>query len=223
VAIDGPSGAGKGTVCAALSQQLGWHLLDSGAIYRLLGLAALRNDISPENEAGLVTLAKNLDIAFELDAVSATVRALLDGEDVTAQIRTETAGTMASRVAPRPTVRAALLERQRGFRVAPGLVADGRDMGTVVFPDAEVKIFLTASAHERAQRRHKQLIEKGVSANLAALSAEIAERDERDMARATAPLRAAHDAIEVDTTGVPADEVVAIALKAVQVAIAYRV
>lgn len=216
VTVDGPSGVGKGTLCAFLSRTLGWHLLDSGAIYRLLGLAAKRGNIDPNDIAGLTRLAEGLDIAFLTSEDGSATRAMLDDEDVTADIRTEEAGAMASLVAPSTAVRAALMERQRNFRRAPGLVADGRDMGTVVFQDAPVKLFLTASAEERAARRHKQLIQQGVSANLAALSVDIAERDRRDTARVNAPLRPAADAVTIDTTGVSISEVARVALRTVQ-------
>lgn len=216
VTVDGPSGVGKGTLCAFLSRTLGWHLLDSGAIYRLLGLAAKRRDVDSSDIAGLTRLAEGLDIAFLTPEDGSATRALLNDEDVTADIRTEEAGAMASLVAPHSEVRAALLERQRNFRRAPGLVADGRDMGTVVFQDAPVKLFLTASAEERAARRYKQLIQQGLSANLAALSVDIAERDRRDTARVNAPLRPATDAVSIDTTGVSIDEVAQVALKAVE-------
>ncbi len=216
VTVDGPSGVGKGTLCAFLSRTLGWHLLDSGAIYRLLGLAAKRRDVDSSDIAGLTRLAEGLDIAFLTPEDGSATRALLNNEDVTADIRTEEAGAMASLVAPHSEVRAALLERQRNFRRAPGLVADGRDMGTVVFQDAPVKLFLTASAEERAARRYKQLIQQGLSANLAALSVDIAERDRRDTARVNAPLRPATDAVSIDTTGVSIDEVAQVALKAVE-------
>ncbi len=216
VTVDGPSGVGKGTLCAFLSRTLGWHLLDSGAIYRLLGLAAKRRDVDSSDIAGLTRLAEGLDIAFLTPEDGSATRALLNDEDVTADIRTEEAGAMASLVAPHSEVRAALLERQRNFRRAPGLVADGRDMGTVVFQDAPVKLFLTASAEERAARRYKQLIQQGLSANLAALSVDIAERDRRDTARVNAPLRPATDAVSIDTTGVSIDEVAQVALQAVE-------
>ena len=216
VTVDGPSGVGKGTLCAFLSRTLGWHLLDSGAIYRLLGLAAKRRDVDSSDIAGLTRLAEGLDIAFLTPEDGSATRALLNNEDVTADIRTEEAGAMASLVAPHSEVRAALLERHRNFRRAPGLVADGRDMGTVVFQDAPVKLFLTASAEERAARHYKQLIQQGVSANLAALSVDIAERDRRDTARVNAPLRPATDAVSIDTTGVSIDEVAQVALKAVE-------
>jgi cytidylate kinase len=205
--IDGPSGSGKGTVSRAAAKALGWGLLDSGALYRLVALAGRHAGVSPENGAGLAQLALNFDIRFGSDELGEEM-VWLNGSDVTRAIRTESAGNDASKVAALPVVRAALLERQRGFATPPGLVADGRDMGTVVFPLAQVKIFLTASPEERALRRHKQLKEKGVAANLAALSREIAERDQRDMSRAISPLVASADAISLDTTGMSVDEVV---------------
>jgi CMP/dCMP kinase len=205
--IDGPSGSGKGTVSRAAARALGWALLDSGALYRLVALAARRAAYSLDDGPALARLAEDIDIRFgSRDSDEEIV--WLDGKDVTGAIRTEEAGNDASKVAALPAVRAALLERQRRFAVLPGLVADGRDMGTVVFPEAEVKIFLTASAAERAARRHKQLKEKGVAATLAALSLEIAERDQRDMTRAIAPLVPSADAVLLDTTGMSVDAVV---------------
>ena len=205
--IDGPSGSGKGTVSRAAARVLGWALLDSGALYRLVALAGRKAGVSLEDGPRLATLAQGLDLKFGSDAAGEEV-VWLDGREVTGAIRTEEAGNDASRVAALPLVRAALLERQRRFAVAPGLVADGRDMGTVVFPHAEVKIFLTASAAERAARRHKQLKEKGVAATLAALSLEIAERDRRDTNRAISPLVPSADAVLLDTTGMSVDQVI---------------
>jgi CMP/dCMP kinase len=205
--IDGPSGSGKGTVSRAAAGALGWALLDSGALYRLVALAGRQAGVRLDDEAELAQLAKTAEIRFG-SARSGEEAVWLGAQEVTDAIRTEQAGNDASKVAALPKVRAALLERQRRFAVPPGLVADGRDMGTVVFPDAEVKIFLTASAAERALRRHKQLKEKGVAANLAALSLEIEERDRRDMNRATAPLKPSADAVLLDTTGMPVDAVV---------------
>ena len=173
IAVDGPSGSGKGTVSRLLARRLGWHLLDSGALYRLVALAGLMRGISDGDEPGHAVLAATLDARFETDAAGQE-RVLLDGQDVTADLRTETTGNLASVVAAMPTVRGALLERQRAFAEPPGLVADGRDMGTVVFPAAGLKVFLTATAEERARRRYKQLKEKGITANLAGLSREIA-------------------------------------------------
>ena len=203
IAIDGPSASGKGTVAREVARTLGFHLLDSGALYRLVALAALDRGLDLDAQDDLASLARHLDVRFEDDAVR------LDGRDVTTEIRDERVSGAASRVAALQPVRSALLERQRAFRQAPGLVADGRDMGSVVFPDAELKIFLTADAHERARRRHKQLIEKGLSANMAALLQEIQDRDARDMKRAAAPLQKGADAVELDTTGMSVEAVVA--------------
>jgi CMP/dCMP kinase len=205
--IDGPSGSGKGTVSRAAAKALGWSLLDSGALYRLVALAGRQAGVSLDDGPSLARLAREFDIRFGSSDSGGEI-VWLDGKEVTAAIRTEVAGNDASKVAALPLVRAALLERQQRFAVEPGLVADGRDMGTVVFPLAEVKIFLTASALERASRRHKQLKEKGVAANLAALSLEIAERDQRDMNRAIAPLVASADAVLLDTTGMSVEAVV---------------
>jgi cytidylate kinase len=210
--IDGPSGSGKGTVSRAAARALGWALLDSGALYRLVALAGRQAGLPLDDEAGLAGLADKAEIRFG-SGQSGEEAVWLGTQEVTDAIRTEQAGNDASKVAALPKVRAALLERQRRFALPPGLVADGRDMGTVVFPDAEVKIFLTASAAERASRRHKQLKEKGVAANLAALSLEIEERDRRDMNRAVAPLTPSADAVLLDTTGMPIDAVVERVLK----------
>ena len=205
--IDGPSGSGKGTVSRAAACSLGWALLDSGALYRLVALAGRQAGIGLDDGPGLARLAQGLVLKFGSDAAGEEV-IWLDGKEVTRAIRTEEAGNDASKVASLPVVREALLERQRRFAVPPGLVADGRDMGTVVFPHAEVKIFLTASAAERAARRYKQLKEKGVAATLAALSLEIAERDRRDTNRAISPLVASADAVLLDTTGMSVEQVV---------------
>ncbi len=205
--IDGPSGSGKGTVSRAAAKALGWGLLDSGALYRLVALAAHRHGIALHDAAALKQLALGFDIRFGFGPQGEEM-VWLSGSDVTHDIRTEAAGNDASKVAALPEVRAALLDRQRRFAVPPGLVADGRDMGTVVFPDAQVKIFLTASAEERARRRHNQLKEKGVAANLAALSLEIAERDKRDTTRSASPLVASDDAVWLDTTGLSVETVV---------------
>ena len=198
ITIDGPSGSGKGTVSRMLARELGFHFLDSGALYRLLALAATRRRVLLDDAVGLAALCGELDIRFPADAAADLV--LLDGEDVTQEIRTEAAGSGASQVAALPAVRTALLKRQRDFRAAPGLVADGRDMGTVVFPDAQAKFFLTASAEERAERRFKQLKEMGIDAIYEDILADIRARDERDAGRSVAPLRAAEDAEQVDTT-----------------------
>jgi CMP/dCMP kinase len=207
IAIDGPSGSGKGTISRAVANALQWHLLDSGALYRLVALAARRGAIALDDPPALARLASGLDIRFG-SGPTGEERVWLEGAEVTGDIRTEAAGGDASKVAAIPAVRAALLARQRAFAVPPGLVADGRDMGTVVFPGAEVKIFLTASPAERALRRYNQLKEKGVAATLAALSLEIAERDRRDISRSASPLVASADAVVLDTTGVPVDAVV---------------
>ena len=203
VAIDGPSGSGKGTVSRLLARRTGWHLLDSGALYRLVALAGERAGLAAGDIAGHARLAQRMDVEFTSDAAGEE-RVRLDGLEVTREIRTETAGAGASRVAAWMPVREALLERQRAFARAPGLICDGRDMGTVVFPHAELKIFLTASAHERALRRYKQLKDKDSSVTLAALSLDIAERDRRDMTRSAAPLVPAADAIVLDSTALSA-------------------
>jgi cytidylate kinase len=205
--IDGPSGSGKGTVSRAVAKALGWALLDSGALYRLVALGARRAGISLDDARAIAELAGRFNIRFDSDE-SGDELVWLEGQDVSRAIRTEEAGNDASKVAALQEVRAALLERQRAFAVPPGLVADGRDMGTVVFPEAAPKIFLTASPAERALRRYKQLKEKGVAATLAALSLEIAERDRRDMNRAISPLVASADAVLLDTTGMSVSAVV---------------
>jgi len=207
--IDGPSGSGKGTISRLVAARLGWQLLDSGALYRLVALAGQRAGLSTEDVEGHVRLARDMQVRFGATAQGAE-QVLLGAppEDVTRALRSEEAGQGASRVAAWPAVREALFERQRAFARPPGLVADGRDMGTVVFPDARVKIFLTASAEERAQRRYKQLKDKGSGASLAALSLEIAERDRRDSTRAVAPLKPAADAVLVDSTGMSIEAVV---------------
>jgi cytidylate kinase len=207
IAIDGPSGSGKGTVARRVAQRLGWHLLDSGALYRLVALAGLRAGIPPDDVAGHATLAAELDVRFGMDG-QGEEQVWLGGEEVTRELRAEAAGEAASRVAAWQPVRSALLSRQRGFARAPGLVADGRDMGSIVFRDAGLKIFLTASPEERALRRHKQLKGKGLSGSLAALSAEIAERDRRDTTRTVAPLIAVPEAVVVDSTALTIEEVV---------------
>jgi len=205
ITIDGPSGSGKGTIAKMLAEKLGFSLLDSGALYRLTALAALNRDADLADDATLTEIAANLDISFELR--DSEVAALLEGRDVSRDIRMERVSMAASRVAAMPGVRAALLQRQRDFRREPGLVADGRDMGTTVFPDAPVKVFLTASAEERARRRLEQLREQGVSVSLRDLLEDIRARDARDMNRATSPLAPAEDAVELDSTGVDIDGV----------------
>ncbi len=202
ITIDGPSGAGKGTVTARVADRLGWRVLDSGALYRLLAYAAQRDGVDLENENKISEIASSLKVEFDHGVVR------LDGVDVSRDIRTEQAGNNASKVAALPGVRRALLDWQRDFARPPGLVADGRDMGTTVFPHAAVKIFLTASAEARAQRRYKQLKEKGLPANLAALTAEIEERDARDRTRAASPLVPATDAMVIDSTDLTIDNVV---------------
>jgi len=208
ITIDGPSGSGKGTVARRVAGQLGWHLLDSGALYRLVAYAGEQHGVDPADEAGFAAAARNLDVRFDAD-LHGEEQIWLAGVEVSRSIRTEQAGEGASRVAVMPQVRAALVDRQHAFATPPGLVADGRDMGTVIFPSAGLKIFLTASADERARRRYKQLKDKGLSANLAALSLEIAARDRRDANRPLAPLKPADDAVIVDSTSMSIDAVVA--------------
>ena len=200
ITIDGPSGSGKGTIAGLLAQKLGWNLLDSGALYRLLAFAARNHGVDLTNEEAMKVLAAHLDVQFIAAAQGQGQRIILEGEEVTDAIRNEGIGAGASLVASLPAVREALLQRQRAFQEMPGLVADGRDMGTVVFPDAALKIFLTASAEERARRRYLQLKEKGDDVNLASLLDEIRARDERDTQRAVAPLKPAADAIQLDST-----------------------
>jgi cytidylate kinase len=207
ITIDGPSGSGKGTAARRVAQQLGWHLLDSGALYRLVALDASNKGIALDDSDGLARLASELQVRFGSNEAHAE-QVFLGDEDVTDAIRTETAGIGASAVAAIQAVRDALLERQRAFRMAPGLVADGRDMGTHVFADAPLKIFLTATAEERAKRRHKQLNDKGIDVSLAAVSRDIVDRDRRDSERSVAPLRPAEDARILDSSGRPIEEVV---------------
>ena len=205
--IDGPSGSGKGTIGRLVARHAGWHLLDSGALYRLVALAGRELRLEHDDVDGHVRTAHSMAVRF--GAEQDEERVMLAGRDVTDAIRTEEAGQGASRVAAWPAIRAALLDRQRAFARPPGLVADGRDMGTVVFPGADLKIFLTASADARARRRYNQLKQKGSGASLSALSREIAERDARDSTRAVAPLVPASDAEVIDSTGLPVEEVVA--------------
>lgn len=207
IAIDGPSGSGKGTIARRVARHFGWHLLDSGALYRLVALAGIRGRLPPHDIEGHARIAQDLDATFGMDSAGGEL-VKLAGEDVTRELRAEATGEAASRVAAWQPVRSALLGRQRAFARPPGLVADGRDMGSIVFRDAGLKIFLTASPSERAQRRYKQLKEKGLSGSLAALSAEIAERDRRDTTRTVAPLVAVPEAVVVDSTALTIEEVV---------------
>jgi len=205
ITIDGPSGAGKGTIAQKLASKLGFHILDSGSLYRLTALASLKSEVEIENEAKLANIALNLPVTFK--PTDAGLLILLNGIDVSEAIREEEIGMLASKVAAIPSVRDALLQRQRDFLEIPGLVADGRDMGTTVFPNAQLKVFMTASAEERAQRRVKQLKEKGINANIAALVADLKARDEQDANRAVSPLKPADDAILLDTTEMGIQEV----------------
>lgn len=202
--LDGPSGVGKGTICLKLAAQLGWHILDSGSLYRLTALIASRLS-SHENTQQLIEIASNMEVNYT--AENECLKISLGAEDVTDAIRGEAVGVLASKIAAIPELRAALLDRQKAFATAPGLVADGRDMGSVVFPHAELKIFLTASAEERAKRRYKQLKDKGIDANLPQLVIELEERDRRDSTREASPLVAAEDAVTIDTTELGIEEV----------------
>lgn len=206
ITIDGPTASGKGTIAHRVAKALGFTVLDSGALYRLTALAARNAGVAPEDEAAVVAIAQNLDVRFEGPHM------YLAGKDVNPEIREEAVGNMASRIAGYPALRQALLERQRAFRLPPGLVADGRDMGTVVFPDASLKIFLIADVEARAERRCKQLIEKGISANLPDLLKDLRERDARDSQRAVAPLAPAADAIELDSSSLSIEQTVAAVL-----------
>ena len=214
VTIDGPVGSGKGTISTRLAEKLGWHFLDSGALYRLVALRALALAIDPDDHAALEQAARALDCQFAFDGKETQV--WLEGADVTLALRREETSVMASRVAAVPAVRRALVQRQRDFRQPPGLVADGRDMGTVIFPDAELKLFLTASTQARAERRYKQLKEKGESVNLPRLFRDLEERDRRDSSREVAPLKPAEDAMIIDSTELEINEVVEEAYKAVK-------
>nr|WP_312953402.1 (d)CMP kinase [Stenotrophomonas pavanii] len=205
--IDGPSGAGKGTISRIIARRMGWHYLDSGALYRAVGVAASWADIDTSDASALVRCTFDTHVQFVEQGNA--MRVMVNGTDATDELRLETTGALASAIAAIPEVRAALKERQRAFRELPGLVADGRDMGTVIFPDASYKVFLTASAEERAERRHKQLKDKGVSVNFDDLLREIMARDARDAQRTVAPLKPADDAVLIDTTGIGIDDVVA--------------
>jgi cytidylate kinase len=207
--IDGPSGSGKGTISARVAEALGWHLLDSGALYRAVGFAASMAGLDLSDAEAVTRCAETTRIAFRDLKDGGETRVIVNGLDASADIRTETCGAAASAIAAIPSVRAALFDKQHSFRKPPGLVADGRDMGTVIFPDADLKVFLTASAEERARRRYKQLKEKGLGVTLGALLREIEARDVRDAGRAVAPLKAAADAVLIDSTGMPIDVVVA--------------
>ena len=206
ITIDGPSGSGKGTLSRKLAQHLGYAFLDSGALYRILALTARKHGVELDDVARLAELAIDLDVTFDI-ASHHGERVLVEGQDVTLDVRTESCGNDASKIAALPQVREALLMRQRAFRRSPGLVADGRDMGTVVFPDAKLKIFLTANQEERARRRHKQLKQQGIGVSLESLLKELAERDKRDANRGVAPLKPAADAIIVDSTALSIQEV----------------
>lgn len=210
IAIDGPTASGKGTVAGRVADRLGWHYLDSGAIYRVLAFAALKRGVELTDEASVAALGETLDVSFKVEGIR------LAGEDVSLDVRREETGNAASKIAALPRVRAVLLARQRAFCVSPGLVADGRDMGSVVFPHAFLKIFLTASAESRAERRYKQLIAKGLPANIADLLRDLQERDARDSSRAVAPLRPCEDAVVLDTTALSIDEAVQYVLSRVQ-------
>ncbi len=214
ITVDGPSGAGKGTLCKRIAEKFGWHILDSGAIYRVLALAAIEHNIDLDSEVTLASLALTLDVVFEPEGE--LVNVILEGKNVSSKLRQEKTGMVASKIAAFPLVRDALLNRQRAFAKPPGLVADGRDMGTVVFTDAIVKIFLDASAKERAHRRMNQLQQNGLDVNFEELLSEITERDYRDRNRAVAPLRPAKDAFLLDSTNQSIEEVVEAALKHIE-------
>lgn len=216
ITIDGPSGTGKGTIARKLAQRLGWHMLDSGVLYRVLGLAAIKHQVGLDNAPALEVLAAHLDLQFQFDDKDLEPKIILEGENVADKIRTEEISQAASKVSALAGVRKALIERQRAFRELPGLVTDGRDMGTVIFPDAPLKIFLTAGAEERAKRRYKQLKEKGIDANMRDVLKDLTERDERDRNRTIAPLKPAEDAFIVDTTHLSVDAALQVVMKLVE-------
>lgn len=207
ITIDGPSGTGKGTLSMLLAERLRWHYLDSGALYRVIALAMIQQKVSFQQVAAIIELIQQCDIQFAMDQAGMEKKVILDGQDVTKTIRSEQISQASSKVSAIAEVRAALTERQRAFRVYPGLVTDGRDMGTVIFPDARLKIFMTASAKVRAERRYKQLKNKGIDGNLAAILKELNERDVRDRQRSVAPLKPAGDAVQIDTSDLSVEEV----------------
>ncbi len=213
ITVDGPSGSGKGTICKLLAAKLGWNLLDSGALYRLTALAAKHHGVSCDDEDALQVLAAHLDIQFVIQEGEDDLQVILEGESVTQELRLEETGNLASLIAAIPGVRSALLDRQREFAQLPGLIADGRDMGTVVFPNAQLKVYLDASVEERANRRYKQLINKGLDASLEEILVELQKRDERDTQRAVAPLRPAEEAIMLDSTSLTIEQVLEIVLE----------
>lgn len=215
ITIDGPSGSGKGTLCHLLARELGWHVLDSGAIYRLLALAAEKQQISADNTAALIELAKNYEIHFSVDA-DLQLHSFLARQEVSDMIRTPEIGRATSKISALSPIRQVLLEKQRQFRRSPGLVTDGRDMGTVVFPDAQLKIFLNASLEQRAQRRYKQLKDKGITVRIEEILAELNERDARDSQRDAAPLKASSDSIIIDSTSMCIDQVLLQTMKHVR-------
>lgn len=223
ITIDGPSGTGKGTLSLQLAKQLGWHFLDSGALYRLVAYGAGENGLDFKDPMVIADYARALPVRFDTQDLSREPKIYLNDQEVTSEIRTEAAGNAASKVAVMGEVREALLQRQREFRQDPGLVADGRDMGTTVFPDASVKIYLTASPKIRARRRHKQLKDKGIDVSLSALVKDITERDERDANRSVSPLKPADDAVMVDTSSLSIEEVMALVYSLVDQALATRV
>ncbi|NRA19333.1 MAG: (d)CMP kinase [Oceanospirillaceae bacterium] len=213
ITVDGPSGSGKGTICKLLAAKLGWNLLDSGALYRLTALAAKHHGVAVDDEDALQVLAAHLDVQFVVQPGEGEIQVILEGESVTKELRLEETGSVASIIAAIPGVRRALLDRQKEFAQAPGLIADGRDMGTVVFPEAQLKVYLDASVEERASRRYKQLINKGLDASLEVILADLKQRDERDMQRAVAPLRPAEQALVLDSTSLSIDQVLEIVLE----------